>query len=354
VNIAIAGAGIAGGYLAKLLAQKGLTPDVYSGTDYDTRCTCRSCGWGVPRRIKTCLADVGLDFDNYLIEPMDTMNFDGLVAKTPLCTINKPRLVKDLTRGIPLKPQDLKAEDTGKYDVVVDATGINRALLPPCTSDLVLPTLQYRVVVESSGGERLKAGVFGNRIPGLGYLWVFPLEDNQYHIGIGGIGLEHLDILLDRFFEELSDRFSFTTLCSCEGVVRVASPYYSTPLFVRKVQNNGGLQAIVGIGESVGTVAPFTGEGIIWSLECARIFADCLPDYERYSRTVLSRFAWMKKERETLDYLLSRKGKAGPRLQDRWRFFRNARRSGIGLPMIEAFRQLGALSQWVDGPDRKI
>ena len=195
MNIAIAGAGIAGGYLAKLLLQRGITPDVFGGTDPPTRCTCRSCGWGVPRRIDTCLADVGLDFGNYLIEPMDTMNFDGLVAQTPLCTINKPRLIKDLTRDIRLKPQNLRTEDTGKYDVVVDATGINRALLPPCTSDLVLPTLQHRVVVESRGGERLKAGVFGNRIPGLGYLWVFPLEDKKYHIGIGGIGLEHLDTL---------------------------------------------------------------------------------------------------------------------------------------------------------------
>jgi hypothetical protein len=59
-----------------------------------------------------------------------------------------------------------------------------------------------------------------------------------------------------------------------------------------------------------------------------------------------------EKERETLDYLLSRKGKGGPRLRDRWRFFRNARRSGIGLPMLEAFRRIGSLSRWVEGGDR--
>jgi flavin-dependent dehydrogenase len=109
---------------------------------------------------------------------------------------------------------------------------------------------------------------------------------------------------------------------------------------------------VVGVGESIGTVAPFTGEGIVHSLECARIFADSWPDPEQYTKSVLSRFAWMKKERETLDYLLSYNGKHGPRMRDRWRFFRSARRSGIELPMIEAFRQLGALSQWVEIPDQ--
>ena len=353
MNVAIAGAGIAGGYLAKVLCQKGISADVYRGRDQGTRCKCRSCAWGVPRNIETYLADIDLDFNEYLIEPMDPMSFDGIVANTPLCTLNKPRLIRDLTKGIQLKCQDLETKDAEKYDIIVDATGISRALLPPCRSDLILPTLQQRVVVKSRGSERLPAGVYGTRLPGLGYVWVFPLGNNHFHIGIGGLGLDHLDTFLDQFFQDLQKRFSFTTLCSCEGSIRVASPYYSTPLYVENKRQDSTPQVIVGIGESIGTVAPFTGEGITYSLECARIFADSWPDYERYSRAVLARFGWMKKERETLDYLLSQQGKSGPRLQDRWRFFCNARRSGIGLPLIEAFRQIGALSQWVEGPRQK-
>jgi flavin-dependent dehydrogenase len=352
MNIAIAGSGITGGYLAKLLEQKGISPDVYDGMDHDTRCRCRSCGWGVPGGIGTYLADVGLDLNNYLLEPMSFMNFDGLVAKTPLCTIDKPRLIRDFSRGTRLIRKNLGQEEAENYDIVVDATGITRALLPPCKSDLTLPTLQHTVVVESHGSERLEAGVYGNRIPGLGYLWIFPLGNNRYHIGIGGIGLVRLDMLLDRFFHDSSGHFSFTTLCSCNGSVRVASPYYSTPFYFRKTQKDGTPHVIVGVGESIGTVAPFTGEGIVYSLECARIFADSLPDFELYTKSVLARFAWMKKERETLDYLLSYEGKHGPRIRDRWRFFCSARRSGIGLPMIEAFKQMGALSQWVEIPDQ--
>jgi flavin-dependent dehydrogenase len=353
MNIAIAGAGIAGGYLAKLLGRRGLSPEVYDGMDHDTNCGFRSCGWGVPAGIEPFLAEAGLDFDDYLLEPMPRINFDGLVATTPLCTVNKPHLIRDFTRDTNLKRQNLGAEEAENYDIVVDATGITRALLPPCISDLTLPTLQHRVIVESCDGESLEAGVYGNRIPGLGYLWVFPLGNSHYHIGIGGIGLENLDTLLDRFYQDLSGRFTFTTLCSCEGFVRVASPHYSAPFYVKKKRKDKTSQVIVGIGESIGTVAPFTGEGIIHSLECARMLADCLPDYDRYTKTVLSRFGWMRKERETLDYLLSKKGKNGPRLQDRWRFFTNARRSGIGLPMLEAFRRMGSLSQWLEIPDRE-
>jgi flavin-dependent dehydrogenase len=353
MNIAIAGAGIAGGYLARLLEQKGLDADIYDGMIHDTHCRCRSCGWGAPMRIATYLAGIGLDLNDYLIKPMASMKFDGLVAKTPLCTIDKPRLLKDFIRDMGVRTHNLGPEEAEDYDIVVDATGISRAFLPPCRSDLTLPTLQHRVAVEPEGDEYPEAGVFGNRIPGLGYLWIFPIRNNQYHIGIGGIGIARLDSILDQFYEESAKRFSFVNLCSCDGIVRVASPYYSTPLYFRKNRKDGTSQVIVGIGESIGTVSPFTGEGIIHSLECAKIFSESLPDFERYSQSVLARFAWMRKERETLDYLLSREGQNGPRLRDRWRFFCNARRSGIGLPMLEAFRQIGALSQWVECPDKE-
>ncbi len=351
MNVAIAGAGIAGGYLASLLELRGISPDVYDGWEHATSCKCRSCGWGVPMDIRTYLTDVGLDLNDYLIEPMSLMDFDGLRAETPLCTIHKPRLLQDLSKAARLKRQNLGPEKAEEYDIVVDATGIMRALLPPCRSDLTLPTLQHRVTVEPNGSERLGVGVYGNRIPGLGYLWIFPLGSDQYHIGIGGIGRIRHNTLLERFYRDSSEKFSFTMQCSCHGSIRVASPYYSTPFYFRKTRNDGTPQLVIGVGESIGTVSPFTGEGIVYSLECARMLADTWPNPEEYTASVLARFAWMKKERETLDYLLSTEGESGPRLRDRWRFYRNARRSGIELPLLEAFRRMGSLSQWVESPD---
>ncbi len=99
-------------------------------------------------------------------------------------------------------------------------------------------------------------------------------------------------------------------------------------------------------------MSPFTGEGIVYSLECVKMLADAWPDFGSYARSVLARFAWMKKERESLDYLLGKGRTGGPRLRDRWRFYRNARRSGIGLPLAEAFRRIGTLSRWVDSPGK--
>ncbi|MCK9593263.1 MAG: hypothetical protein M0Q91_14760 [Methanoregula sp.] len=131
MNVTIAGSGIAGGYLARLLERKGINVDIYDGMDHDTRCRCRSCGWGAPTGIKTYLADVGLDFNDYLIEPMSPMNFDGLMAKTPLCTLNKPRLIKDLARGTGLKQQNLEPEGADSYNIVVDAPASPGLSCPP-------------------------------------------------------------------------------------------------------------------------------------------------------------------------------------------------------------------------------
>jgi flavin-dependent dehydrogenase len=351
MKVAIAGAGIAGGYLGRLLEQRGISADVYDGRDHATNCKCRSCGWGAPVGIKTYLAEVGLELDDYLLESMSSMNFDGLVARTPLCTINKPLLLRDFRKAARWIGQNLTPEKAEEYDIVVDATGIIRAFLPPCRSDLTLPTLQHRVSVAPDGDERPGVGVYGNDIPGLGYLWIFPLGNHQYHIGIGGLGLVRQDSLLDRFYQDNSGHFSFTNHCSCQGAVRVASPYYSTPFFVRTTRQDGSPQVVIGVGESIGAVSPFTGEGIVYSLECAKMLADWWFNPEEYTKSVLARFAWMKKERETLDYLLSPEGKSGPRLQDRWRFFSNARRSRVGLPMLEAFKRMGSLSQWLESSE---
>ncbi len=349
MRIAIVGAGIAGAFLARLLEREGISPDVYEWGEHVTPCGYRSCGWGAPDTTRTFLDRAGLDLDCYLLESMVTMNFDGLVARTPLYTLDKPRLIRDLRAGLRISQRKFSGLDTDGYDIVVDATGIARALLPPCSSDLTLPTLQHRVAVTPRGDRILEPGVYGNQIPGLGYIWVFPLGRNQYHIGAGGLAFDRYGEILEQFFDDLSPSYSLTRHCSCSGAVRVASPFYSQPFVSTRKRNDGTLQQIIGVGESIGTVSPFTGEGIIYSLECAQILADTWPDEKAYVSRILSRFGWMKKERETLNYLLSGGRETGPRLRDRWRFYRNARRTGVRLPIIEAFKRMGSLSRWVEG-----
>ncbi len=349
VKVAIVGAGIAGSYLGCLLEREGISPDVYECGDHDTPCRLRSCGWGAPSATGKYLTDIGLDLDDYLLESMESMDFDGLAAGTPLFTLDKPALITDLRSRLRIIQRRFTNREMEEYEVVVDATGIARALLPPCSSELTLPTLQYRVTIEPMTGKAPGPGVYGNQVPGLGYIWVFPLGRCQYHIGAGGLVFDRYGEILDQFFREISRRHSITRNCSCSGKIRVASPFYAQPLANVRKRENGALQRIIGVGESIGTVSPFTGEGIIHSLECARILADSWLDEDKYTSRVLSRFGWMKKERETLDYLLSTGKTTGPRLRDRWRFYRNARRSSVRLPLREAFRRMGSLSRWIEG-----
>lgn len=343
MRIAIAGAGVAGAYLGSLLRRRGLDPEVYDPGACGSPCGCRPCAWGVPARIGPHLTEAGLDPEDYLLEPMATMRLDGLEARTPYRTIDKPRLLRDLSRDAAVVPRPLEPDGAEEYDLVVDATGVARSHLPPCSSDLVLPTLQHRVIAEPLGDERLTAGVWGDDVPGLGYVWAFPLGGDEYHVGVGGIGHASLDELLDRFYRREAERFAFTRVCACRGDVRLASPRYSLPFHVAHPRADGSRRLVVGAGEAIGTVSPFTAEGIVFSLDCAALLAARLSDPEGYTRAVLAEFGWMARERESLDRLLERRGHGGPDLRDRWRFYRNARRSGIEIPLFQAFRQVGSL-----------
>jgi flavin-dependent dehydrogenase len=349
VKVAIVGAGIAGSYLGCILEEGGIIPDVYEQGPHDTTCGFRSCGWGAPSAIGAHLADAGLDLDDYYLEPMKSMEFDGLIARTPLCTLDKPALIRDLRARLKIIPHQLTDRESDVYDVVVDATGISRTILPPCTSDLTLPTLQHRVAIEPVAGRAPGPGVYGSQVPGLGYIWIFPLGKSQFHIGAGGLLCDNYAGILNRFLSDLSRGCSITHQCTCPGEIRVASPFFSQPLVAKRRRESGELQRIIGVGESIGTVSPFTGEGILHSMESARILADSWLDEDRYVSRILSRFSWMKKERETLDYLLSDSRDSAPRIRDRWRFYRNARRSGVKLPLQEAFRRMGSLTRWIEG-----
>jgi len=63
--------------------------------------------------------------------------------------------------------------------------------------------------------------------------------------------------------------------------VRVTPPKYCEPFFDGKVW---------GVGESIGTVYPMLGEGIIPSMQCVNLFVDHIGDKEGYRKAVLEQF----------------------------------------------------------------
>lgn len=283
---------------------------------------------------------------------METLVVEGLRVRTPLLTVDKPRLVRDLARSVRVRRQSVGPELAHEYDLIVDATGFARALLPACRSDLVLETFQCRVTSGAGEGSRLEPSVEGHVVSGFGYTWVFPLGEGRYHVGAGAVGPADLAGLVEHVLRGHDDQVHLARHCACRGAVRVSSPFYATPFYVELGTVDGGSHLIVGVGESIGTVGPFTGEGILPSMECASLLAGHLDDPRGYTRAVLARFGWMQRERETLDRLIAPGGAGHLGLRDRWRFYLNARRSGIRLPLVEAVRRTGRLSHWLDEPGR--
>ena len=76
--------------------------------------------------------------------------------------------------------------------------------------------------------------------------------------------------------------------------IRLATPDRCEPFYHGKV---------VGVGESIGTVYPLLGEGIIPSMICADIFIKNIGNNEKYRKEVLSYFAIYSK---VLKFVLSK------------------------------------------------
>ena len=159
------------------------------------------------------------------------------------------------------------------FDTIVDATGFHRSLLPKLKGDLVVPSLEYQVK-----SKELPYDDFVIRpYPGLmGYWWFFPLGDGMAHVGAGD--------LLHRYRGELD---GFVKKYKCEVIRRIGRPVRVTPPKLCEPFFDG---KVVGVGESIGTVYPMLGEGIVPSMQCADLFVDHLGDKEGYRRAVLDHF----------------------------------------------------------------
>jgi hypothetical protein len=110
-----------------------------------------------------------------------------------------------------------------------------------------------------------------------GYWWYFPLGDGMAHVGAGdlrGAYRGELDAFVKKHKCEIVRRIG--------RPVRVSPPNLCQPFFDGKV---------VGVGESIGTVYPMLGEGIIPSMQCVDMFVEHIGDKEGYARAVLEHYA---------------------------------------------------------------
>ncbi|MGI0081694.1 MAG: NAD(P)/FAD-dependent oxidoreductase [Nitrosopumilaceae archaeon] len=280
MKIAVVGIGVAGGYLLSRLKNE----HEVVGFERSSRETHDSiCAWGTTKGPMQKFAEkCGLDFNDYVIHDGKNMYIDMNserfnIKLMGLCTYDKIRLIQDMANGCKIhynttpKLEDLESE----FDLIVDATGFYRTYLPKPMSDFYVPTYQHKIEYEDQvpfNDFYLKP--FSSIS---GYFWYFPLGKKYAHIGAGDRNRKHVEET-NTFLKKHGGKIIKTV----GRPVRLATPDMCEPFYHGKV---------VGVGESIGTVYPLLGEGIIPTMTCADIFIENLGNNDRYKKQILEKFA---------------------------------------------------------------
>ena len=271
------GMGVAGSYL---MARLRNTEHEVTGYERSPKKRHDSiCAWGTCKnKMRELCLKADYDFNDYVIHDGKNMyvkmnNQEQFnIGLHGLCTYNKLGLIQDFIKdskvnyGSAPKLEELESQ----YDMIVDCTGFHRVYLPKLEQDFFLPTYEYKVEYEN--------GVpyddfYIEPFPGMsGYFWYFPLGENLAHIGAGDYRKNHVKAT-DDFLKKHGGKIIKTV----GRPIRLATPNLCKPFYKGKV---------VGVGESIGTVYPLLGEGIIPSMDCADIFLQNMNDFPKYEKAV--------------------------------------------------------------------
>jgi len=319
-KIAIAGAGMTGAYLCRLLRREGDRIDVYD-VGQRTRCGLSPCAWGTSRGFAELVADAGLAADDYILERPEYLRMDDLKIRADLMTFDKPRLIRDLLGGAPIQPANL---DPGKYERVIDATGVARAFLPAIADDVVLPCVQYRLKSSQPLENQINLGR-------IGYAWCFPLSGERYHIGCGSLTAAPRARIDALGLRQNPPGGRQTVICECSGSIRLSGPQVSVPFVV---------DHIWGVGEAIGCVAPLAGDGIIPGMKSVQLLLRHWDDPDGYTQAVLKEFDWMRGERRVIDKLRKSRPLG---VRDALVLKKNSKRMGMQIKLTDAAKILRRL-----------
>ncbi|HYO07139.1 MAG TPA: NAD(P)/FAD-dependent oxidoreductase [Phototrophicaceae bacterium] len=298
MKVAIIGIGVAGAYLMNQLSSfrdvKVTGFERMEEKNHDAVCAWATCDNVMSKYAKKC----GLDFENYVLHDGKRMTVDvgkgndasdcggGGGGGNNCMNINlkgmvsydKLKLIQDMIKGTDIVfnkvPEKNQLEQD--FDVIVDSTGFHRHYLPKLKDELWIPCIQYKVKYDKNipfDDFYLKA------FPSLsGYFWYFPLGNGYAHIGSGDFRRKHTNEFLEFFLK----KYDCTIIKKVGRPVRITPPSKCIPFSDGK--------KTVGVGESIGTVYPLLGEGIIPSTICADIFINNLDNLDRYYKEILSKF----------------------------------------------------------------
>ena len=250
MKIAIVGAGVAGSYLFNRL--DGHEVECFEMRPQDKWYTV--CAWGTSAPyISDMVKKAGFNFEDYILHrgikmmvDYGTGTFD--MQLKGLVTYDKHRLCEDMLKGhnvhwgTQVKQLDGRFDD---FDIVVDATGMQRPLLPKIKNDILVPCVEYQV--KSS---KLPCDDFYIRpYRGLsGYFWYFPLGD--------GTGPHRSRAsCTDAYKGEVE---AFLKKYDCEVIRKIGRPVRVIPPAYCQPFSEGRWS---GWGESIGTVYPAARRG---------------------------------------------------------------------------------------------
>jgi flavin-dependent dehydrogenase len=195
-----------------------------------------------------------------------------------MVSYDKLRLIQDMIRGTEIRfgKAPRKEELEPDFDIIVDATGFHRNYLPRLENEMWIPCVQYKV--RYADGKEPFDDFYLRSFPSMsGYFWYFPLGNGYAHIGAGDFMKKH-NSFVDEFLKKQE----------CEVIKKVGRPVRLTPPASCEPFTDG--RKSVGVGESIGTVYPLLGEGIIPSTWCAELFVNHMNDLQEYRRAVIERF----------------------------------------------------------------
>ncbi len=280
------GAGPGGAYLYKLLKVKRPDIEVYIfDPPHETKCGIKSCGWATsrPETLSRLCHDVGAkvpllaNYDHVTL----VMNGKKIRIRSSIAMFNKSLLIKRLLGR--RKPLNAWQVEPGEFDRVIDATGHDRAFLPPSRSE------SFWTVQRKCRGrfEEHLAFPFAR-----GWAWVMPLGGGEAHVGAGAIdGLEEAEEMLRKAG---LDRME--TICACFSHI-----------------HRGGLREpfvdgkVWGLGEAIGLVDPLTGEGVIPAMISAKLLLENWDNPEHYERAIKETFGIFRQEVEMAEKLRQRR-----------------------------------------------
>jgi flavin-dependent dehydrogenase len=318
MKLAIAGAGMTGAYLFRLLKNAGVDAHLYDQLRRGA-CGLTPCAWGTSPDFFGLVEAAGFTGEKYILRRLDYLNIDDVRVKANIMTFDKPKLIADLVGEAQIRFGPVPLEE---YDRVVDATGVCRALLPAIEDDIVMGCRQYLVETADPIENRIRLG-------GIGYAWCFPLSENLYHTGCGSL-LEDPQRILDKlgWLEGTSAQHENKILCQCSGNIRLTGPHHSLPFVA-----DGCKDGIWGVGESIGCVAPLAGDGIVPGMRSVQLLLDSWDNPRKYRDALLEEFLWMRDERRVVDRLRNARG-AG--MRDALVLRRNSRRMGMDVRLKDA------------------